>query len=30
MHARQSMLSFQMYFPINNDGMVGQSRVLGY
>ena len=24
------MLSFQMYLPINNDEMVGQSREFGY
>ena len=31
-HTRQGifMQSFQMYFPINNDGMVGQSREFGY
>ena len=30
MHARRSMLAFQMYLPINNDGMVGQSREFDY
>ena len=30
MHVGRSMLSFQMYLPINNDGMVGQSREFGF